>query len=159
MLDAQCRAGDTGVSTLIQGTTMRHLLAAACLIALAAGPARADDGDTKNQPESLTSCHGVYHAMTLLATQGKYDKDAAVNEAAKKRFADADKKATDKARNAYNDGKDKDKEKAAATANLNQAARKYEESFDELSGQRGAPMTRAKMEEEIKSCDALLKDD
>lgn len=134
---------------------MHKLFAAVSLIAVAAAlPAGADNSEAKASAKQLTNCHAAYHAMALLAEKSKYDKDAAENAKAKKRFADADKKATELALKAYGeDGKN------TAAADIDEAASQYEKSFDELTGERGAPITRAKLLDEIKICDDLLKDD
>lgn len=133
---------------------MRTLIAAACLAAVLIPPAGAEDAEAKMRAELFTGCHGVFHAMTLLAERGQYAKDPAANAAGKDSFAIADEKSIELARDAYKVNGDSEE---TATENLDSAAEEYETAFDELT--LGGSYNRAKMEEEVNSCFDLLKDE
>ena len=132
---------------------MRSALAAVSLLALIA-PARAEDAEAKVRAQVFTSCHGVYHAMTLLAEKGKYAKSAAENVKAKVRFAKADEKAQALAREAYEANGDNAE---TISEELERSADDYEDTFDELGGD--GTYDRAKMEAEMRDCDGFMKDE
>lgn len=126
------------------------------LLALAAmsTPAGADD-EAEMRANMFAGCHAVYHVMTLLAQQGKYSGDPDANAAARERFAKADERATELARDAYKVNGDDDE---TAQDNLDEAARQYEDASIELSGAKGV-YDRAHLEQEVRNCDEFLKEE